>query len=409
MAQNLLYLIIAFITAEFILAQVLEYLNMQTWAQPVPDELKDLYSGDTYIKAKAYAEDKYKVSTLSGILSFCITIGFLCFHGFALVDSIARNITDNNILQGLLFFAFITLGSSIINLPIEWYSTFVIEEKYGFNKTTVVTFITDKIKGALVGAVLGGGIYALLAYLFGLLGGYFWLAGWLVVSGFSIFIAAFYTSVLLPIFNKLTPLDSSDLRSNIEAYATKVAFPLTNIMVMDGSKRSSKANAFFSGMGSRKSIVLYDTLINTMNNDEITAVLAHEVGHYKKKHVTQSIVLSVIQMGVLFLLFGTVAQLPVMAMVLGAQQNSFYLSLITFSMLYSPASTIVGLFMNLFSRKNEYEADNYAMTTYGAAPLISSLKKLNVNQLSNPQPHPAYVFVHYSHPTLLQRIRAMKD
>lgn len=387
---------------------MLEYLNIQTWKYPVPEELKEQYKGESFTQAQLYAIDNYRLNTLSSTLSFCITIGFLWIQGFALVDHIVRQITHYSILQGLLFFTFIMIGSAIIQLPFSLYSTFVIEEKYGFNKTTIATFIADKAKATIVGAILGGIIYTLLAYLFGLLGGYFWLAGWVVVSGFSIFIAAFYTTVLLPIFNKLSPLGSGLLRDNIEAYCSTVSFPLNNIMVMDGSKRSSKANAFFSGMGSQKSIVLYDTLVSTLDTAEITAVLAHEVGHYQKKHITQSMLLSVLQIGVLFLLFGAVAQIPILAQVLGAKNQSFYLSLITFSLLYSPVSTIVALLMNIFSRKNEYEADNYATTTFGAEPLISALKKLHVNQLSNPQPHPAFVFVHYSHPTLLQRIRAMR-
>ena len=387
---------------------MLEYLNIQTWKYPVPEELKEQYKGESFTQAQLYAIDNYRLNTLSSTLSFCITIGFLWIQGFALVDHIVRQITHYSILQGLLFFTFIMIGSAIIQLPFSLYSTFVIEEKYGFNKTTIATFIADKAKATIVGAILGGIIYTLLAYLFGLLGGYFWLAGWVVVSGFSIFIAAFYTTVLLPIFNKLSPLGSGLLRDNIEAYCSTVSFPLNNIMVMDGSKRSSKANAFFSGMGSQKSIVLYDTLVSTLDTAEITAVLAHEVGHYQKKHITQSMLLSVLQIGVLFLLFGAVAQIPILAQVLGATNQSFYLSLITFSLLYSPVSTIVALLMNIFSRKNEYEADNYATATFGAEPLISALKKLHVNQLSNPQPHPAFVFVHYSHPTLLQRIRAMR-
>ena len=408
MAQTLLYLIIAFIVAEFIFSKVLSYLNMQSWDKPIPDELKDVYPQDKFDKAKAYAIDNDRVATISGLISFVVSISFLYFHGFAWVDDVVHQLSGQYIIQGLLFFGIIMLGSSIIGLPFEIYSTFVIEERYGFNKMTVSTFIIDKVKGALLGAIIGGGIYALLAYLFQLLGNQFWIAAWIVVSGFSIFIAAFYTSVLLPIFNKLTPLEAGDLRSKIEAYASKVSFPLTNIMVMDGSKRSSKANAFFSGMGSRKSIVLYDTLINDMNTDEITAVLAHEVGHYKKKHIFQSMAISIAQMGMLFFLFGWLARNSVMGEVLGAKENTFYLSLVTFSMLYSPVSTVIGLFMNVFSRKNEYEADHYAKTTYGADPLISSLKKLYVNSLGNPQPDPAYVFVNYSHPTLLQRIRAMK-
>ena len=407
-ALTLLYLIIAFILAEFLFSKVLSYLNIRSWDKPIPDEIKDLYPTDKFEQAKAYALDNNRVSTISGLLSLVVTISFLYFRGFAWVDNIAHELSGNYIIQGLLFFGIVMLASSILELPFEIYSTFVIEEKYGFNKMTASTFVMDKVKGALLGAIIGGGIYALLAYLFQLLGDNFWIAAWVVVSGFSLFIAAFYTSVLLPVFNKLTPLEDGELRSKIEEYASKVNFPLTNIMVMDGSKRSSKANAFFSGMGSRKSIVLFDTLINDMSTDEITAVLAHEVGHYKKKHILQSMALGVAQMGVLFFLFGWLARNPVMGEVLGAKENTFYLSLVTFSMLYSPVSTVIGLFMNVFSRKNEYEADNYAKTTYGAEPLISSLKKLYVNSLGNPQPDPAYVFVNYSHPTLLQRIRAMR-
>ena len=408
MAQTLLYLILAFVVAEFLFSKILSYLNIRSWDKPVPDEIKDLYQEDKFEKAKAYALDNNKVSTISGAISFILTISFLYLKGFAWVDSIAHQVSGQYIIQGLVFFGIVSGVTSLIGLPFDIYSTFVIEEKYGFNKTTPATFIADKVKGLVLGVIIGGGIYALLAYLFQLLGDYFWIAGWLVVSGFSLFIATFYTAVLLPIFNKLTPLENGELRSNIETYSSKVSFPLTNIMVMDGSKRSSKANAFFSGIGSRKSIVLFDTLINDMNTDEITAVLAHEVGHYKKKHVLQSMALSIAQMGVLFFLFGWLARSPLMAEVLGAKENTFYLSLVTFSLLYSPISTIIGMFMNVFSRKNEYEADNYAKTTYGTEPLISALKKLYVNTLGNPQPDPLYVFVNYSHPTLLQRIRAMR-
>lgn len=380
---------------------------MKSWDKPVPAELRDIYDDEKFEKAKAYAKDNNRVSSISGLLSLAVTLCFLYFKGFAWVDGIAHSISENAILDGLIFFGIIMLANSIIDLPFELYRIFVIEEKYGFNKMTIRTFIGDKIKTALLLAIIGGAIYALLAWLYGMLGGYFWIAGWAVVSSVTLFIAAFYTSVLLPVFNKLIPLESGDLRSQIEAYASKVSFPLTNIMVMNGSKRSSKANAFFSGMGSSKSIVLYDTLIEKMTPDEITAVLAHEVGHYKKKHILQSMAISVAQMGIIFFLFGWVAGNPLMAEVLGVKENRFYLSLVTFTMLYSPVSTLIGMAMNVFSRKNEYEADDYAKTTYSSAPLISSLKKLYSDQLGNPQPHPAYVFVHYSHPTLLQRIRAM--
>jgi STE24 endopeptidase len=296
----------------------------------------------------------------------------------------------------------------LISLPFDVYHTFVLEEKFGFNKTTVQTFVADKLKGILLGAVIGGGLLALLTFLYGWLGEWFWLSAWAVVAVFTIFFAMFYTSWLLPLFNKLTPLEDGDLRKSIVAYANKVDFPLTNIFVMDGSKRSSKANAFFSGMGSKKNIVLYDTLINESTIEEITAVLAHEVGHYKRKHILQSMALSVAQMGVMFYVFGWLAASPVMGEVLGAKVNNFHLSLIAFSLIYAPISMITGLLMNIFSRKNEYEADNYAKETYSEKPLITALKKMSINHLSNLQPHPAYVFFNYSHPTLWQRMKHLQ-
>ena len=407
MAQVILYAIIAFIVFEFILSKVLSWLNLKTWDNPLPAEVKDLYDPKKYTDARDYAYANFKIGALSSTLSLIITIMFLQFKGFAWIDGIARNATSSPVLQSLIFFGIIGAALTVIGLPFDIYQTFVVEENFGFNKVTPKLFVIDKIKELALGVIIGGAIIALLTFLFGLLGDMFWLAAWAVVAGISIFVAMFYTSLLLPIFNKLTPLENGELRASIEKYAAKVSFPLTNIFILDGSKRSTKANAFFSGLGGKKNIVLYDNLVNDMNTDEITAVLAHEVGHYKKKHVLQSILISIAQMGIMFFLFGWLASNPLMAEVLGAKQNSFYLSLITFSMLYSPVSMITGLLMNLFSRKNEYEADAYAKQTYNAEPLISALKKLSINHLSNLQPYPAYVFINYSHPTLLQRMRAM--
>lgn len=407
MAQTILYLIVAFIVLEFIFEKALSYINLQTWDKPLPEAVKDLYDTEKYAQARNYARVNYRFETVSSVFSLIVSVSFLLAGGFAWIDGVIRNYSYTPIAQALLFFALIGLGSSFISLPFNIYHTFVIEEKFGFNKTTVSTFITDKLKNLVLGTIIGGGILALLTWLFLLLGNYFWIAAWSVVAAFSIFFAMFYTSLLLPIFNKLTPLEAGELRTSIENYAKKVNFPLTNIFVMDGSKRSAKANAFFSGLGHKKNIVLYDTLIKDMTIEEITGVLAHEVGHYKKKHVLKSIVLSVAQMGIMFFIFGLLADSQVMAKVLGADENSFHLALVTFSMLYSPISLITGLLMNIFSRKNEYEADAYAKETYSSVPLITSLKKLSVNHLSNLQPHPAYVFFHYSHPTLLQRINAM--
>ena len=407
MAQVILYVIIGFIIFEFVLSKVLSSLNLKSWNSPLAPEVKDLYDPAKYAEARDYARANFQVGTLSSVLSFILTITFLQFKGFAWLDQVARGYSSSPILQALIFFGIISAVTSLMSLPFDLYHTFVIEEKFGFNKVTPKLFVVDKLKNMALGVVVGGAIISLLTFLFGLLGNSFWLAAWIVVASIMIFVAMFYTSLILPIFNKLTPLDSGELRASIEKYANRVNFPLTNIFILDGSKRSTKANAFFSGLGSKKNIVLYDNLVNDMNTDEITAVLAHEVGHYKKKHVLQSIFISVAQMGVMFFLFGWLASNPVMAEVLGAKQNSFHLSLITFTLLYAPVSLITGLLMNVFSRKNEYEADAYARDTYSATPLISALKKLTVHNLGNLQPHPAYVFFNYSHPTLLQRMRAM--
>lgn len=408
MAQTILWLIVGFIVFEFVLGKVLSYLNLQTWSKPLPEEVKDLYDAKKYEEAKEYAQANYRFGTISSTFSLIVSIAFLVLGGFAWVDGVARGFTNSPILQTLIFFGIIGAGSSVIGLPFGIYHTFVIEQRFGFNKTTIGTFIGDKIKGLLLAVVLGGGILALLTWLFLLLGSKFWIAAWIVIAAFTVFFAMFYTSLLLPLFNKLTPLEAGELRSAIEQYAQKVNFPLTNILVMDGSKRSAKANAFFSGLGGKKSIVIYDTLIKDMTTHEITAVLAHEVGHYKKKHITQSMVLSVVQMGVMLFIFGLLAGSPVMAEVLGAKENNFHLSLVAFSMIYAPISLVTGLMMHVFSRKNEYEADAYARDTYAMEPMITCLKKLSVNHLSNLQPHPAYVFFNYSHPTLLQRIHAIR-
>lgn len=409
MASEILYAIIAFIIIEFLVTKTVDFLNLQTWDKPVPDELKDLYSNEQLEKAKAYAQANTKLKTVSAALSLIITICFLWFKGFAWIDALAASVSTNSIVHSLVFFAIIGAGSFLLQLPFSLYSTFVIEQKFGFNKTTLSIFIADTIKTILLSVIVGGGLLALLTFLFQYLGDKFWIAGWVTVSAFAIFFASFYTAIFLPLFNKLSPLEKGDLRTAIEQYAAKVGFPLTNIFVIDGSKRSAKANAFFSGLGSRKNIVLFDTLIKDLTHDEITAVLAHEVGHYKNKHIEKNIAISVLQIGLMFLIFGWLAANPLMAEVLGAEKNSFHLSLITFSLLYSPVSLITGIIMHIYSRKNEYEADAYAKQTFGAHQLITALKKLTVNHLGNPQPHPAFIFLHFSHPTLLQRIKALQQ
>lgn len=408
MANYLFYAIVAFIIIEFLIEKIVDYLNIKSWNKPLDKEIANFYTADEFEKAKEYAYENYRFGLLSGTFSFLLSFLFFVMGGFAWLDNLLLPHFANEIVRGLLFFAIIGFVSMLFSLPFECYHTFVIEEKFGFNKMTPSLFITDKIKGIAIGAIIGGLLYALLNWLYLQLGNQFWWAAWITVSFFIVFMAMFYTSLLLPIFNKLVPLKDGTLKDKITEYATKVNFPLTDISVMDGSKRSSKANAFFSGLGKKKSIVLFDTLINDLNENEIVAVMAHEVGHYKRKHILQSMLLSVLQIGILFFVFNQIAGSAVLTEVLGGKVSSFHLSLITFFMLYSPLSLLIGVGMHYFSRKNEYEADAFAKATFDAAPLISSLKKMSIKHLSNLQPHPAYIFLHYSHPTLLQRINALK-
>ncbi|MFO7720498.1 MAG: M48 family metallopeptidase, partial [Gillisia sp.] len=337
-----------------------------------------------------------------------LMLAFLFFDGFAYVDSIARSITENSIGIVLIFFGIIMFASDFLTLPFSWYSTFVIEEKYGFNKTTKATFVLDKLKSWLLMALVGGGILALITWFYEITQKDFWWYAWILVTVFTLFVTMFYAKLIVPLFNKQTPLPEGSLRSKIENYAEKVGFKLDNIFVIDGSKRSTKANAYFSGFGSEKRITLYDTLINDLEEEEIVSVLAHEVGHYKKKHVFANITASILTTGFTLWLLSLFVGNPLLSQALGVLEPSFHIGLIAFGILYSPISEVTGLFMNYLSRKFEYQADEYAKNTYNAEALISGLKKLSKTSLSNLTPHKAYVFVHYSHPTLLQRYKNLQ-
>ncbi|UKM63536.1 M48 family metallopeptidase [Flavobacteriaceae bacterium GSB9] len=407
-ANTLFYIIIAIIVINFIIDKILDMLNAKHFNDQLPKEVVDVYDEDEYKKSQNYKATKYRFGIVTSTFSVLLTLGFLFFDGFEFVDNIARGYSDNPIVVALIFFGIIMIGSDIVSLPFSYYSTFVIEEKFGFNKTTLKTFILDKIKGWLMMAILGGGILALIVWFYQTAGSYFWLYAWGLVAVFTLFMNMFYSKLVVPIFNKQKPLEDGELRDKISAYAKTVGFKLDKIFVIDGSKRSSKANAYFSGFGSEKRVTLYDTLINDLEDEEIVAVLAHEVGHYKKKHIIFNLFVSILTTGFMLFLLSLFVSNPILSNALGVETPSFHIGLIAFALLYAPISEIMGLIMNLFSRKFEYQADDYAKTTYKAEPLISSLKKLNKNSLSNLTPHPAYVFMHYSHPTLLQRIKNLK-
>ena len=301
------------------------------------------------------------------------------------------------------------LVSEIIAIPLSYYSTFVIEDKFGFNKSTKKIFWSDKIKGILMSALLGGGILALIIWFYQLTGENFWIYAWILVALFSLLMNMFYAKLIVPLFNKQSPLEAGVLKTAIEKYAEKVGFTINNIFVIDGSKRSTKANAYFSGFGSQKRITLYDTLINDLETDEIVAVLAHEVGHYKRKHIVFNLISSILLTGLTLFVLSIFINSPLLSEALGVSIPSFHIGLIAFGILYSPISRITGLFMNLMSRKFEYQADNFAKDTFESKALIISLKKLSKNSLSNLTPHPAFVFAQYSHPTLLERIKNLES
>ena len=407
-AATLFYIIIGIIILKFIFDKIINHLNAQHFNDKLPDEINDVYDAEEYKKSQTYKSTNYKFGILTSSFSLVLTLLFFVFDGFEFVDNIARGYSDNQILIALIFFGIIMIGNDIISTPFAYYKTFVIEEKFGFNKTTLKTFIFDKIKGWLMMAILGGGILALIIWFYQLTGEQFWLYAWALVTVFTVFLNMFYAKLIVPLFNKQTPLEEGSLRNKISAYAKSVGFNLDKIFVIDGSKRSTKANAYFSGFGSEKRVTLFDTLINDLEEDEIVSVLAHEVGHYKKKHIIFNLISSILLTGLTLFILSIFISKPILSEALGVSIPSFHIGLIAFGLLYSPISEITGLIMNYFSRKFEYQADNYAKNTYKAEPLINGLKKLSKNSLSNLTPHKTFVFIHYSHPTLLQRIRSLK-
>ena len=407
MSEYLIYIFIFFILFGFVFSSILEYVNSKNWKDSVPDTLKDFYKESDYKKAKSYKLDRDKVSLISSLISTTLTIIFIFSGFYGKVSDYSLYYFDNLFLQSAGFFLFFLLISTIISLPISYYSIFTIEEKYGFNKSTMSTFIKDKIKGLIISLLIGGFILYISIQLYNFFEANFWLWLWVFLSAIIIFTNIFYTTLIVPIFNKLSPLEEGSLKNKIEKYSKKIGYSLDKIFVIDGSKRSSKANAFFSGLGPKKTIALFDTLIDKHEEDELVAVLAHEVGHYKKNHIKQGLLLSISQVGIICYALQLCLNEPNLSLALGGLESSFHLSLIAFSFLFSPLSIIIGIGMNIFSRKNEFEADKYAKETYNGESLKNALKKLSSDSLTNLYPHPLYVFVHYSHPPLLKRLEAL--
>ena len=409
-------IIIGLVIFNFLFSNILDYINHKNWKDKIPPELEDFYDKEKYKKAKLYSISKSKIGLLSSIISFVFVISLLVFNGYGFLNQLVYSDSLNLFLpfeintsfaRSGVFFLILFILNSLISIPFSYYNTFIIEEKYGFNKTSKSTFFLDIIRSTILSILIGGFLLFAALYLYDNINEGFWLWLWIGLSLLMVFINMFYADLIVPIFNKLTPLNNVELRKKIENYSKDVGYLLKNIYVIDGSKRSTKANAFFSGLGPRKTIALYDTLIEKHTENELVAVLAHEVGHFKKKHVLSGLLMSVIQIGIMAFFFELCLKLPEISIALGGLDTNFHLGLIGFSIIFSPISMISSILMNYVSRKNEFEADAYAKETFNGEDLSLALKKLSVDSLSNIYPHPLYVFFHYSHPPLIQRLRAL--
>ena len=408
-SETWIYLIIGLVVFNYLFSTVLDFVNAKNWRTEIPPIMKDYYNKEKYVKAKNYSKEKGRVSLISSTISSSITILFLASGGYGWLNNTISNYYEIPFLKSGFFFLTLFILSDVISIPFSCFNTFVIEEKYGFNKMTVKTFVMDKIKGYLLTIIVGGLLLFGAIYLVSIVEKGFWLWLWISLSLLMVFVNMFYADLIVPIFNKLTPLETGSLRDKIESYTKKIGYSLKNIYIIDGSKRSSKANAFFSGLGPRKTIALYDTLVDNHTEEELVAVLAHEVGHYKKKHVLTSLFLSIFQLGLMCFLLEICLNVGEISQALGGEEIEFHLGLIAFGILYSPLGTILSILMNLNSRRNEFEADAFAKETYDGVALATALKNLSVDSLSNLYPHPFYIFIHYSHPPLLKRLKALNE
>ena len=409
--MNLWLIFILFILIlSFFIETIVSFLNLKALVPTLPEEFADTYDREKYRQSQKYTRTTTKFSLIENGFSTTITIIFLLLGGFNVVDIWARNFGFGEIMTGLIFTALLIFLSFSINLPFSIYSTFVIEERFGFNRTTISTFILDLLKGFALAIIIGAPLLALVLWFFQATGQYGWLYCWLGISVFSLILQFLAPVLIMPLFNKFSPIENSSLKDDILRYAKQENFKLQGIYTMDGSKRSSKLNAFFTGFGNFRKIVFYDTLLDKLNESEIVAVLAHEMGHFKLKHITKMIAGQIIQTGIMFFLLSLFLNNSYLTAAFGMQHLSVYASLIFFGFIYSPVSMLVSILFNKISRKHEYDADQYAAeTTDQPQLLIDGLKKLSVANLSNLTPHPLHVFLHYSHPPVLMRIRRLQQ
>jgi STE24 endopeptidase len=404
----LMTVLVVIVLAAYIVEALLDQLNQSRARDPLDASISTLYDRNERERSIAYSAEKTRFGFYSSTFSTIIMILALTYGWFATLDNWVRDRFDNEIVISLGFIAALSIISWWLNLPFQLYSIFGVEAKYGFNKITAKTFITDTIKSTILGSVIGGLLLTAVLWIYQELGNKFWIFAWLLVGGFSLIMFMFGTTLILPFFNKLKPVEQGELREAIEKYCASQGYSLGRLFVMDGSKRSTKANAFFSGMGRSKTIVLFDTLIEKLSTKEIVAVLAHEIGHYKKKHTLSIFIFSNIQTFGTFAILGWLLGYPELSTALGAKESSFHLSALTFFILFTPLNMVLGLINNSWSRHNEFEADTFAKQTNDSGALKNALKKISTDSLANLSPHPLYVAFNYTHPPLAQRLKNLE-
>jgi STE24 endopeptidase len=392
-----------------LLSLVVETLNVRNLSTQIPREFKGIYDDEKYAQSQRYLKDTTRFSQVQAAIMLPLTIAFILLGGFGWVDGIAQAAADKMIVQGLVFGGILLLISQIISLPFSLYDTFVIEEKYGFNKTSAKTFVADLLKGLLLTLLLGAPIFALILWIFSSVP-HAWFWAWVALAVIQLLVMFVAPVAILPLFNKFTPLEEGELRSAIEKFAAKQCYTLSGIFKIDGSKRSTKSNAFFTGFGKTKRIALFDTLIENHSTDELIGVLAHEIGHCKLGHIRQGIIISMISSLLMFFILSLFITKEGLYAAFGIEGTPLYAGFIFFGFLYAPIGMILGLIGNILSRKHEFEADAFAaQTTQAPAEMVAALKKLSVDNLSNLTPHPLKVFLEYSHPPVLERIKALRN
>lgn len=408
--NNYLIFILTVILTSYILEEIVSLLNLRSLDPRLPQEFADVFDDKKYADSQEYTKATTRFGLLQNTIMTVLTILFILTGGFNWIDQISRSVGFGSIITGLIFTGLLILISGIAGLPFSIYSTFVIEERFGFNKTTIKIFILDIIKSIILGILIGGPLLTFVLWFFETGGPLAWLYCWLVVVAFTVVLQFLAPVVIMPLFNKFTPLDDGKLKLSITDYADKEQFRMKGIYTMDGSRRSTKLNAFFTGFGRFRRIVFFDTLVEKLSTREIVAVLAHEMGHYKRRHIFKMMGASILQMGIMFYILSLFINNKGLFVAFGMDHVSVYASLIFFGFLYSPISMFLGIVFNFFSRRHEYEADTYAAaSTESPMDLISGLKKLSATNLSNLTPHPLYVFLNYSHPPILARIKAIQN